>query len=138
MNDTVFNLLSNLSRKSGLVFPSHRKEGAPFRDPKKAFAKAIKLAGIEHLRFHDLRHTFATRLVRAGVDLITTQALLGHATIGMTTRYAHPLGDAKIAAVRRLDFAGVCSSPDSNRTPPPNSDEVGHGGKVLPASKMGL
>jgi hypothetical protein len=39
---------------------------------------------------------------------------------------------------RRLDFAGVCSSPDPNRTPPLNSDEVGHGGKVLPASKMGL
>jgi hypothetical protein len=63
------------------------------------------------------RHTVATRLVRAGVDLITFQRLLGHATITMTARYAHSLADDKISAVRCLDFAGVCSTPDSNRTP---------------------
>jgi integrase len=138
MNETVFDVLSKLSRKNSLVFPSHRKEGGPFRDPKKAFAKAIRLAGIEHLRFHDLRHTFATRLVRAGVDLITVQHLLGHAKITMTARYAHSLADDKIAAVRRLDFAGVCSSPDPNRTPEPIMSNVGEGVKVIPASTMGL
>lgn len=138
MNETAFDLLSNLSRKNSLVFPSHRKEGEPFRDPKKAFATAIRLAGIEHLRFHDLRHTFATRLVRAGVDIITVQHLLGHSKITMTARYAHSLADDKIAAVRRLDFAGVRSSPDPNRTPPPNSGEVGEGVKALPVRNVGL
>jgi hypothetical protein len=48
------------------------------------------------------------------------------------------LANDKTAAVRRLDFAGVCSLPDPNRTPPPNSDVVGPGGKLLPASKMDL
>jgi integrase len=110
MNETVFDLLSKLekSRQGDLVFPSHRKVGHPFRDPKIAFRKAVRLSGIPHIRFHDLRHSFATRLVRAGVDLITVQQLLGHAKITMTARYAHSLPDAKIAAVRRLDFAGVC------------------------------
>jgi integrase len=54
-------------------------------------------------RFHDLRHTFATRLVQAAVDLITVQQLLGHARITMTARYAHSASDTKIAAIARLD-----------------------------------
>lgn len=110
MNETVRGLLTKLeaNRQGDLVFPSHRKQGHPFRDPKVAFLKAVRLSGIPHIRFHDLRHTFATRLVRAGVDLITVQQLLGHAKITTTARYAHSLADDKIAAVRRLDFAGVC------------------------------
>jgi integrase len=140
MNDTVFELLANLSqrRNGDFAFPSYRKPGDRFRDPKVGFMKAIRLSGIQRLRFHDLRHTFATRLVRAGVDLITVQHLLGHAKITMTARYAHSLADDKIAAVRRLDFAGYCSSPDPNRTPTPISSEVSDGGKVLPANTMGL
>jgi integrase len=110
MNETVWGLLNVLKtkRQGDLVFPSHRREGHPFRDPKVAFRKAVRLSGIPHIRFHDLRHTFATRLIRAGVDLITVQQLLGHAKITTTARYAHSLADDKIAAVRRLDFAGVC------------------------------
>jgi integrase len=38
-------------------------------DLKTAFRSAVRLSKIRHLRFHDMRHTFATRLVRAGVDL---------------------------------------------------------------------
>ena len=70
-------------------------------------SKDYKYHFVPHLRFHDLRQTFATRLVRAGVDLVAVQHLMGHSTIAMTTRYAHSLADDKMAAVRRLDFAGV-------------------------------
>lgn len=140
MNDTIFELLMSLCRQknSDFVFQSHRKLGDQFRDPKTAFKSAVRLSGIQHLRFHDLRHTFATRLVRAGVDLITVQHLLGHAKITMTARYAHSLADDKMAAVRRLDFAGFRSQPDPNRTPEPISTEVGEGGKLLPTKAVGL
>jgi hypothetical protein len=51
------------------------------------------------------------------------QNLLGHSKITMTARYAHSLADAKIAAVSKLDFGGVCSLPDPNRTPAPIPEE---------------
>lgn len=105
MNKTAGEALSKLSeiRVSEYVFASNRNEGQSLCDIKKGFKKAIRLAGIEDLRFHDLRHTFATRLVAAGVDLITVQHLLGHARITMTARYSHSLPETRIAAVQRLE-----------------------------------
>jgi integrase len=121
MNATVHTLLSDLAREasSPLVFPSNRRPGEKLLDLKKGFKKAVRLSGIAHFRWHDMRHTFATRLVRAGVDIISIQHLLGHSKITMTARYAHSLADAKIAAVSMLDSAGVRSSPDSSRPPAP-------------------
>src|SRR5208283_3669251 len=56
---------------------------------KDAFVRAVEKAGIEDLHFHDLRHTFATRLVRGNVDLYVVQKLMGHKSIKTTERYAH-------------------------------------------------
>jgi integrase len=121
MNATVHSVLSHLAKRepSPAVFPSNRKPGEKLLDMKKGFKKAVGLAGILHIRFHDMRHTFATRLVQAGVDIVSVQHLLGHSKITMTARYAHSLADVKMAAVCKLDFADLCSSPDPNRTPGP-------------------
>jgi len=64
-----------------------------------------------------MRHTFATRLVEAGVDIISVQHLLVHSKITMTARYAHSLADVKMAAVSKPDSGAICSVPDPNRTP---------------------
>jgi integrase len=64
---------------------------------------AIEKADIGHLRFHDLRHTFATRLVQAGVDLYTEQKLGRWKTLSMVMRYAHHHSESLRAGTEVLD-----------------------------------
>ena len=54
-----------------------------------AFRRACESVGVTNVRFHDLRHTFASALVQRGVDLYRVQRLLGHRDGQMTQRYAH-------------------------------------------------
>lgn len=73
-----------------LVF-AHPQLGSPL-DPSKVtrrFKAACKEAGVRQVRFHDLRHTFATRLAASGQPLRAIQEFLGHADIKTTQIYAH-------------------------------------------------
>jgi len=83
------------------VFRTH--EGTPYRHIAKVFGAACRRAGLTDVTFHDLRHTFASRLVMAGVDLPTVQALMGHKTIAMTMRYTHLAPGHKRTAIAVLD-----------------------------------
>ena len=74
----------------------------PLTEARKAWEGVLKRARIRSFRFHDLRHTFASKLVMAGVDLNTVRDLLGHRKIAMTLRYAHLAPQHKAAAVERL------------------------------------
>jgi site-specific recombinase XerD len=73
--------------------------------PRRWFDPAVKAAGLSGFTWHCLRHTFASRLVMAGVDIRTVQELMGHKTIAMTVRYAHLAPKHTLAAVERLDVA---------------------------------
>jgi integrase len=75
----------------------------PVIDIKHAFRAAVKRAGIDDFRFHDLRHTFASHLVMNGASLKVVQELLGHADIKMTMRYSHLSPEHKQQAVCLLD-----------------------------------
>jgi integrase len=64
---------------------------------------ALKFSGISHCRLYDCRHTFATRAVEAGVDLVTLAAILGHSKIQMVLRYAHPTEEHKVQAIKKVE-----------------------------------
>ena len=66
-----------LNKESELVFIDHRS-GKPYRDVRGLFSLACSKAEIKSLRFHDLRHTAATWMVTAGIDLVTVSEILGH------------------------------------------------------------
>lgn len=104
MNSAVRDVLAKRPRpidREGLVFPS--RVGTPdLRWAKKAVPRALADAQIEDFRFHDLRHTFASRLAMAGVDLATLRELMGHKTMAMTLRYRHVSPDHRKAAIERL------------------------------------
>jgi integrase len=75
------------STDEGLVFPG--KDSKRLDNVQTAWENLLKEVSIKGFRFHDLRHTFASKLVMAGVDLNTVRELLGHEDIKMTLRYAH-------------------------------------------------
>ena len=64
--------------------------------------EAVKIAQINDCRFHDLRHTFASRLAMEGVDLLTIKELGGWKTLSMVQRYAHPSPSHRKHAIERL------------------------------------
>lgn len=96
--------------RDGLVFRTTTKgrSGSPVTAAnwrKRAFGPAALLVPAPHPTPHDMRHTYATRLVAEGVDLRTVQALLGHESIVTTERYVHAAADYQDkvrAALRRL------------------------------------
>jgi integrase len=70
-----------------LVFPG--RSGARLDNITKGWVTVRKLAKLSDFRYHDLRHTFASKLVQKGIDLNTVRALMGHADLKMTLRYSH-------------------------------------------------
>ncbi len=107
MNDTVRELLrTRTSRlKSEYVFPCGTGD-TPIdacNYMRRVFVPGLNTAAIENFHWHDLRHTFASRLVMKGVDLRTVQELMGHKTITMTLRYAHLSPAHQLDAVQKLN-----------------------------------
>lgn len=71
-------------------------------DLKRAFTSLCSIANVEEFRFHDLRHSAATRMVASGVDIVTVKEVLGHSEITTTMRYSHSGEAQKANAVEAL------------------------------------
>ncbi len=73
------------------------------RNDVRSFKALCRAAGVPERRLHDLRHSAATALLLADVDLPTAGALLGHSRVEMTARYSHVLADRKRVAADRME-----------------------------------
>lgn len=116
LNRTVLECLTQWRAQSPhgglLVFPG--RGGKRLDNVNSSWRALMKAARIPGFRFHDMRHDFASRLVRAGVDLNTVRELLGHADLKMTLRYAHLSPGMTADAVAKLDN-NVLEFPSADR-----------------------
>jgi integrase len=104
INDTLRSTLQSIPRRLDVPYVFFDPvTGKPYQSVKRSFATALRRAKIHDFRFHDLRHTFASHLVMAGVDLTTVKELLGHKKLTMTLRYSHLVPSHKVKAVDILD-----------------------------------
>jgi integrase len=104
INDDLDDLFKRIRQRQGLaskyVFTF---QGKPMDGLKEGFRAAVRRAGIEDFRFHDLRHTFASHFVMRGGDLKTLQEILGHTTLTMTMKYAHLAQSHKREAINLMN-----------------------------------
>lgn len=91
-------------QNTGLVFTAEEGTMIDPQNINRKLNQLLKRAGIEHIKVHELRHTFATRLLELGVSPKVVQEMLGHATIVQTLdRYSHVLPELKHAAADALE-----------------------------------
>ena len=114
LNESAMAALAELQKRSGDVGPVIlNAEGVGLSSPRYWFEPAIRTAKIRNFSWHCLRHTFASRLVMAGVDLRTVQELMGHKSIQMTVRYSHLTPKHTLAAVELLARAASVAPTDT-------------------------
>ena len=107
MNQKIFELLKAKAKViqigSKYVFSSEAGTKILRRNLMRAYYAVLERAKIKDFKFHDLRHTFATRLAQAGIDLYMIAKLLGHKDIKMTQRYSHHCPESLRSGVEVLD-----------------------------------
>jgi integrase len=105
LNNTLITLFSDLKIKSdgrSEIFLNYRNQ--PLKHIRKQFHYARDKANINDVRFHDLRHTFASHYLMNGGDLLSLKQILGHSTLKMVERYAHLSQSHKLNMVNNLNF----------------------------------
>ena len=108
--ELLLELMPDQYEKNSFVFLPNNCSETLRRRPnlffRRAFWNALKKANIEDFHMHDLRHTAASYLLMAGVDLRTLADILGHSTMQMVQRYTHLLDDHKLKAIDKIELLG--------------------------------
>jgi site-specific recombinase XerD len=124
LNGPALAALGELQKRGDGIGPVIRNaEGGALASPRYWFEPAVKRAKIRSFSWHCLRHTFASRLVMAGVDLRTVQELMGHKSIQMTVRYSHLNPKHTLAAVEQLTGA-VSATPTDTKTSTGTEEQI--------------
>jgi integrase len=96
------NRLDNIKIKGEWLFPGRGDGDKPLVKINNAHTSTVKRSKVAPFKLYALRHTFATRAVQAGVDLVTLAALLGHLSLTMVMRYAHPSQEHQFEAMQKV------------------------------------
>ena len=115
INSVLRKHLAELKLKSGgndFVFLSDK--GQRLKEIKNGFDGACKRARIEGLRFHDLRHTAATRMIESGANIVAVSKILGHSDIKTTMRYTHPENSVKEAIDALANYDKITTNITTN------------------------
>lgn len=125
LNDVAMEVLKARARvrciNSNLIFYSSHGTPISANNLRRAFYSATRKADIENFHWHDLRHTFATKLIQAGVDIYTVQRLGRWKNISMVMRYAHHYPESLRSGIKVLDKQ---RSSDTNRTQEASEGEI--------------
>lgn len=102
--NTLVETLKDFDNKNGLVF--HNERGKPLRAKNIAYhwKKILKECNIPHKKFHTIRHTYGSILLKNGVDIETVAELMGHSAISITQIYLHSTNNQKQDAVNKLNY----------------------------------
>ena len=111
MNSFLFEVLRNHPRHINSNYVFCNPQGKVWNSIRRSLSNAAKRAGIGHIGLHALRHTFASQLVMASVDLRTVQKWMGHKSIKTTMRYAHLAPDHERLAIEKLSFSTISAHP---------------------------
>ena len=99
INRSLKDILIGLRRSGGLVLPDFN-----YHHSYRLMRRLAKTSGVKGIRFHDLRHSFASNFMMAGGSIYDLQKILGHATITMTERYSHLSPEHLVGKTEILDF----------------------------------
>ena len=103
MNSVVLSVLKDMKKEQCCEYVFAKPiTKTKYSDLKRVFSNVCKIAEVENFRFHDLRHTAATRMVGSGVSITIAKDILGHSDIHTTMRYAHAITEQSLSAVETL------------------------------------
>jgi integrase len=112
MDADLSEILARQPRRPGCPYVFSTERGTPRNNNLlRELKRRAKLAGVDDVTLHSLRHTFASHLVMKGVDLATVKELLGHSTIQMTMRYAHLAKEHLRSAVEKFKVPSYRNGP---------------------------
>jgi integrase len=115
INSSLRKVLLELRLKSaGTEYVFLDDDVKPLREIKNGFNAACRRAGIQGFRFHDLRHTAATRMIESGAGILAVSKILGHSDIKTTMRYTHPEDSLKDALESLAKFSNTTTNITTN------------------------
>ena len=115
------------------MFPSPMKYDMPLSPgvAERKLSQILELAGCKHVRFHDLRHTFATLAIQGGMDIKTLSAILGHVSAATTLDiYTHITDDMQRTAAANIDRGIGKAAPPEGSSEPGQETAPGQPGKL--------